>query len=170
MKTLEKERAEARRQLELATTKSDRDGVLTWVVPEEGATVQKGAVLARIADLNSFRVHATVSDIHAGRLSVGLPVSIKINEDFLEGRISSIVPTIKDGVMTLLIALKEKASSLLKSNLRVDVLMSPNARTGAQDQERSVRELGGVHGSVCDSWRQRGKGTVSIGHQQFRRL
>src|ERR1044072_3807762 len=38
MKTLEKERVEAQRQLELATTKADRDGVLTWVVQEEGRT------------------------------------------------------------------------------------------------------------------------------------
>ena len=124
MKTLEKERAEARRQLELATTKSDRDGVLTWVIPEEGATVQKGAVLARIADLNSFRVQATVSDVHASRLSAGMPVRIKINDSFLEGDVSSIDPTIKDGVITMLIALKEKASSLLRSNLRVDVLIA----------------------------------------------
>ena len=54
-KTLEQERTEAQRQLELATTKADRAGVLTWVVNEEGATIQKGAVLARIADLRSFR-------------------------------------------------------------------------------------------------------------------
>jgi HlyD family secretion protein len=124
MKTLEKERTEARRQLELATTKSDRDGVLTWVVPEEGATIQKGAVLARIADLNSFLVQATVSDIHASRLSVGMPVRVRINDSFLEGEVSSVDPTIKDGVMTMLIALKEKASSLLRSNLRVDVLIA----------------------------------------------
>jgi HlyD family secretion protein len=124
MKTLEKERTEARRQLELATTKSDRDGVLTWVVPEEGATIQKGAVLARIADLNSFRVQATVSDIHASRLLVGMPVRVKINEEFLEGDIASIDPTIKDGVITMLIGLKQKASSLLRSNLRVDVLIA----------------------------------------------
>ena len=124
MKTLEKERTEARRQLDLATTKSDRDGVLTWIVPEEGATVQKGAVLARIADLSSFRVQATVSDIHASRLSVGMPARVKINDSFLEGEISSVDPTIKDGVMTMFIALKEKASSLLRSNLRVDVLIA----------------------------------------------
>jgi HlyD family secretion protein len=123
MKTLEKERTEAGRQLELATTKSDRDGVLTWVIPEEGATVQKGAVLARIADLTSFRVQASVSDVHAGRLSAGLPVSIKINDSLLDGNISSIDPTIKDGVMTMLITLKEKADSQLRSNLRVDVLV-----------------------------------------------
>ena len=121
MKTLDKERVEAKRQLELATTKSDRDGVLTWVVPEEGATVQKGAVLARIADLSSFRVQAAVSDTHAGRLSPGLAAKVKINDTFLNGHISTIDPTIKDGVINLLIALEDKANPLLRSNLRVDV-------------------------------------------------
>jgi HlyD family secretion protein len=123
MDTLQKEKIEAQRQLELATTKSDRDGVLTWVVTEEGATLQKGAVLARIADLNSFRVDATVSDIHAGKLSPGLPVSIKINDDYLQGTVATIQPTIKDGIMTATITLQDKASALLKSNLRVDVLI-----------------------------------------------
>jgi HlyD family secretion protein len=123
MDTLQKEKIEAQRQLELATTKSDRDGVLTWVVNEEGATLQKGAVLARIADLNSFRVDATVSDIHAGKLSPGLPVSVKINDDYLQGTVATIQPTIKDGIITATIALQDKASALLKANLRVDVLI-----------------------------------------------
>jgi HlyD family secretion protein len=123
MDTLQKEKVEAERQLELATTKSDRDGVLTWVVNEEGATVQTGTVLARIADLNSFRVDATVSDIHAAKLSAGLPVSIKINDEYLQGSVANIQPTIKDGIITAVIALKDKASALLKSNLRVDVLI-----------------------------------------------
>jgi HlyD family secretion protein len=123
MSTLQKEKIEAQRQLELATTKADRDGVLTWVVNEEGATVQKGAVLARVADLHSFRVDATISDIHASKLAAGIPVSVKINDDYLQGVVTVIQPTIKDGVITATIALKDKASALLKSNLRVDVLI-----------------------------------------------
>jgi HlyD family secretion protein len=123
MKTLERERAEAERQLDLATAKSDRDGVLTWVVTEEGSTVQKGAVVARVADLNSFRVEAKVSDVHAGKLHAGLPVSVKINEDYLDGSLAAINPTIKDGIITLTVGLKEKSNPLLRSNLRVDVLI-----------------------------------------------
>jgi len=123
MKTLEQERVEAQRQLELATTKSDRNGVLTWVVNEEGATMQKGAVLARIADLSTFRVEATVSDVHANRLSAGLPVKVKINDDLLEGAIASINPTVANGAITLLVGLSEKSNTLLRSNLRVDVLI-----------------------------------------------
>lgn len=131
MKTLEQERAEAQRQLELATTKSDRNGVLTWVVNEEGSTVQKGAVLARIADLSTFRVEATVSDVHAGRLSSGLPVKVKINEDLLPGSIAGINPAVANGLITMLVALEEKSSKLLKSNLRVDVLISTDRKERA---------------------------------------
>lgn len=123
MKTLLQEQAEAQRQLELATTKSDRNGVLTWVASEEGATAHKGDVLARIADLDSFRVEATVSDVHASRLAAGMPVSVKVNDDYLAGTVSRINPTIKDGIMTLVVELKDRSSSLLRSNLRVDVLV-----------------------------------------------
>ncbi len=121
IKTVEQERDEAQRQLDLATTRADRDGVLTWVVTEEGSSVHKGEVIARTADLSSFRVEAKISDVHAGRLSVGLPVKIKVDEEYLEGSISSILPTIKDGIMTLLVALEQKSSKLLRANLRVDV-------------------------------------------------
>lgn len=131
MKTLEQERTEAQRQLELATTKSDRNGVLTWVVEIEGSTVQKGAVLARIADLSTFRVEATVSDVHASRLSAALPVKVKINDDLLPGSIASINPSVANGVIAMLVALDDKSSDLLKSNLRVDVLISTDRKERA---------------------------------------
>ena len=131
MKTLEQERTEAQRQLELATTKSDRNGVLTWVIEVEGSTVQKGAVLARIADLSTFRVEATVSDVHASRLSAALPVKVKINDDLLPGSIASINPAVANGVITMLVALDDKSSDLLKSNLRVDVLISTDRKERA---------------------------------------
>ncbi len=133
MKTLEGERVEAQRQMELATTKSDRNGVLTWVVDVEGVTLQKGLALARIADLSSFRVEATVSDVHANRLSAGLPVKVKINEEFLTGSISRINPAVTNGVITLAVSLDDKSNALLKSNLRVDVLI------GAERKDRVLR-------------------------------
>ena len=123
-KTLEQERTEAQRQLELATTKADRAGVLTWVVNEEGATVEKGAVLARIADLRSFRVEATVADLHANRLAVGQSVIVKINERELAGNVARINPAVTNGIITLVVNLQDKANELLRSNLRVDVLIA----------------------------------------------
>jgi HlyD family secretion protein len=143
MKTLEQERVEAQRQLELATTKSDRHGVLTWVINEEGATVQKGAVLARIADLSAFRVEATVSDVHANRLSFGQPVRVKVNDELgLPGAISRINPTVNDGVITLVVGLEDKSNAQLRSNLRVDVLIA----TGRKDGVLRIRKGPAVSG------------------------
>jgi HlyD family secretion protein len=118
---LRKEQDEARRQLDLASARAGRAGVLTWVVTEEGGSVQKGAVLARVADFSSFRVDASVSDVHAARLSIGQAAIVRINNDTLEGTVRSINPTIANGVMTVAIGLAQPSSPLLRQNLRVDV-------------------------------------------------
>jgi HlyD family secretion protein len=123
LKILQDERAEAKHQLDLASTKAERDGVLTWAVSEEGATIRQGEVIAKIADLNAFRVDATVSEIHATRVVVGLPVKVKVNEDYLAGTVASILPTIENGIISLQVSLVDKSSSLLRSNLRVDVFI-----------------------------------------------
>ncbi|HJX26452.1 MAG TPA: HlyD family efflux transporter periplasmic adaptor subunit, partial [Thermoanaerobaculia bacterium] len=116
---LRKELAEARRQLDLATTRSDRSGVLTWVVPQEGATVQRGEVIARIADLDSFRVEATVSDIHSSRLRPGLPVRVVLEGRPLAGRLSQVYPTIENGAVKFTADLDEPRHQGLRNNLGV---------------------------------------------------
>jgi HlyD family secretion protein len=129
---------------------------LTWVVQEEGATLQKGAVIARIADLHAFRVDATFSDIHANRITAGLPVSVKVNDNELQGTIISILPTIKDGVITAAIALQDKSSALLKANLRVDVLIVTDRKEralrlkkGPAVSAEGIRELFVIRGDVA---------------------
>jgi HlyD family secretion protein len=122
--SLGKEVAEARRQLDLATTRADRDGVVTWALSEEGVVVRRGDVIARIADLRSFRVDASVPDVHAKELALGMPVIVRLNDDdALEGRISAIHPKIENGVMTFTVSLVDKSNHLLRSNQRVDVLV-----------------------------------------------
>ncbi|HTQ81246.1 MAG TPA: HlyD family efflux transporter periplasmic adaptor subunit [Thermoanaerobaculia bacterium] len=128
--TLGKERDEARHQLDLATTRSDQGGVLTWVVPEEGATVRRGDVLARVADLASFRIEATVSDIHAARLSAGVPVWVKIDERSLPGRVASIEPAIENGTVKFTVDLAQPADPKLRDHLRVAVFVVTAERTG----------------------------------------
>jgi HlyD family secretion protein len=119
--TLLKEREEARRTLRLATTRADRRGVLTAIVPEPGATVHRGDVLARIADLSSYRVEATLSDVHAARIAPGLPAVVELNETLLPGSVTRVLPTIQNGVLTAEVALEQPAHPLLRSNLRVEV-------------------------------------------------
>jgi HlyD family secretion protein len=121
--SLDKEAAQARRLLDLSTTKSDRDGVLTWIVSQEGALVRRGDVIARIADLTSFRVAATVSDVHTGRLRTGLPVVVRANDLDVQGTVTEIFPTVENGVLRFTVALAEPSHAGLRPNLRTDVLV-----------------------------------------------
>lgn len=123
METLRREASEAARQIELGTTKSDRNGVVTWTVAEEGVTVHKGEILARIADLTAFRVDATISDVHAGRVRAGMPAHVDLGGTVLEGSVSRVLPTIQNGVVSLAVRLEDPANAILRSNLRVDVLL-----------------------------------------------
>jgi putative ABC transport system ATP-binding protein len=121
MKILTKQRDEAAHVLQLATPAADRPGVLTWVMTSEGAAVRRGDQIARIADLSSFRVDATVSDVHAGRLAAGMPASVQIGEARLQGTISTVHPAVQDGAIRFDVVLQNPSDSRLRPNLRVDV-------------------------------------------------
>ena len=142
---LRKELEEARRQLDLATTRSDRSGVLTWVVPQEGATIQRGEVIARIADLESYRVEATVSDIHASSLRPGLPVRVVLDrKPLVGGRLSQIYPTIENGAVKFTADLDDPRHSELRNSLGVDVLVVTGSRPNALRIPRGPYLQGGV--------------------------
>jgi HlyD family secretion protein len=142
LRTLTKEREEARRQLQRATTRSDRSGILTWILPEEGAVVSRGAVVARIADLDSYRVEATVSDVHAARLARGLPVRVKIDGEALAGTLAEIAPAIKDGAAVFYVDLEQPSHPKLRNKLSVDVIVG----TGGRDEVVRVAKAPGTDG------------------------
>lgn len=158
--TLRKERAEQQRQLDLATTKSDRAGVLTYVVSEEGAQVHKGDVLARVADLTAFRVDATISEVHASRIRVGQAAFVRIerrsesrsegddriDELRLDGVVSRVVPAIQNGLVTLSISLRENNHARLRSNLRVEVDLVTDRR--ARTLRVAKGSFGGSEGAT----------------------
>ncbi|MCC6165415.1 MAG: HlyD family efflux transporter periplasmic adaptor subunit [Acidobacteria bacterium] len=121
MVSLRAEDAQQRRLLERTTTKSDRDGVLTFVKDEAGALVRQGEVLARVADLSTFRVDATTSDINASRVSAGLPVVVRLDALTTTGHVSVVEPQMQNGALRFQVSLDEASAAWLRSNLRVDV-------------------------------------------------
>jgi HlyD family secretion protein len=142
---LRKELEEARRQLDLATTRSDRSGVLTWVVPQEGATIQRGEVIARIADLDAYRVEATVSDIHASSLRPGLPVRVVLDgKPVVQGRVSQIYPTIENSAIKFAAELDDPRNGALRNNLSVDVLVVTGSRPNTLRVPKGPFVQGGV--------------------------
>jgi len=111
------------RQLELANVKSDKAGVITWVNDDIGATVHPGDIVARVADLSSFKVEGKISDIHASKMMIGNPVRIRIGDLNLNGLIAGIQPTIQNGIISFTVQLADKTNRELRSNLRVDVFV-----------------------------------------------
>jgi HlyD family secretion protein len=142
--TLRRDRDEAKRQLELATTRSDRSGVLTWVVAQEGTTVRKGDVIARIADLDSFRVEATVSDVHSSALHPGEAVRVMLDGQPLAGRLAQVYPTIENGTVKLTADLDDKRNPKLRNNLSVDVLVVTDSRANVLRVPKGPYAQGGA--------------------------
>jgi HlyD family secretion protein len=128
--------------LDLATTRADRSGVLTWSLAEEGITIARGSVVARLADLTSFRVDASVSDSYASRLGTGQPVQVRIDDTVLPGRISEVLPAVQNGVVAVRIALDDKSNPLLRPNLRVEVFIQTDHRDNALRVRKGVSTSG----------------------------
>jgi HlyD family secretion protein len=132
LRTMRKEFAESNRQVGLAMMRADRDGVVTWAVQDAGATIRRGDVVARIADLSSFRVTATISDVHAAKLSAGMPARVRLDDATLvDGTIAGIDPRIENGTARFYVDLAERSHAKLRNNLRVDVFVVTGRRPDA---------------------------------------
>jgi HlyD family secretion protein len=134
----QREREESRRQLELAMLRADRDGVLTSIVNETGATIRRGDIVARIADLSAYRVEASISDVHAARLAAGMRARITLDGERIAGTIDSVDPRIVNGVARFYVTLDQPSHARLRNNLRVDVEVVTGARDGALVVQRGA--------------------------------
>ncbi|MEM1177182.1 MAG: efflux RND transporter periplasmic adaptor subunit [Acidobacteriota bacterium] len=121
IESLESERDEIERILESATGRAERAGVVTWILEDEGRSVLRGEELARLADVRSFRLEATVSDVHAQSLRVGLATRAVLGDTELLGRVSRVLPAVDDGVLRFVVELDEPDYSGLRPSLRLDV-------------------------------------------------
>jgi HlyD family secretion protein len=151
---MKSERAEALRQLDILSCKAHGDGVLTMVAQEIGATIHKGDVIARIADLDAYRVEGSVSDIHSGKLLKGETAHVIWSGGSADGKVSSINPAVENGTITFSVALDNKADARLRSNLRVDIAVVTSTKASALRLAKGPffkgtgpQELFVVHGS-----------------------
>jgi HlyD family secretion protein len=128
---LEKDVERARDVLARTSVTVERAGIVTWVVASEGATVAEGETVARVADLSAYRVDASLSDVLARRLTVGLPAVVRSGDTHLSGRVHKILPTVQNGIVTFEVHLDEPAHPILRPNLRVDVHAVTDQRADA---------------------------------------
>lgn len=119
-KMLERELTEAARRNNQAEIRADRDGVLTWILEEQGAAVYPGEVLARIAD-QSFRVDASLPAVHAYLVDHGQRAHVRLDDgEFLMGEVSRLSTDV-DGATALEIGLADGSDPRLRSDMRVVV-------------------------------------------------
>ncbi|MBO2008588.1 efflux RND transporter periplasmic adaptor subunit [Hymenobacter negativus] len=117
-------------KLRQANISTQQPGVLTWVNDNLGTTVQAGDALAKVADLSSFRVRATISDSYADALHQGDSVTVRINDTDLRGVVASISPAVEKGVVTFYAQLNNPHHPALRPNLRADVFVITRAHHG----------------------------------------
>jgi HlyD family secretion protein len=96
-------------------------GMLTSLVEEEGASVAAGQLVARVSELNNYRVEATLSDFHARLLAAGQAVRVEQNGELYTGRVHTILPEIQNGTIKLLVDLEQPHNPHLRNKMRVDV-------------------------------------------------
>lgn len=96
------------------------DGMLTWLLQDEGAAVATGQLVARVSDLHNYRVEATLSDFHARSVEPGQEVLVEQGALQLRGTVHTILPEIQNGTVKLLVTLAQPGHPALRNKLRVD--------------------------------------------------
>jgi len=96
-------------------------GMLTQLMDEEGASVGNGQLVAKVSELNNYKVEASLSDFHARALGAGQAVLVEQGNVRLAGRVQTILPEIQNGTVKLLVTLAEPNHAMLRNKLRVEV-------------------------------------------------
>jgi HlyD family secretion protein len=118
---LQKQLAQQAQQLAQTKVRAPFAGMLTSLTTDEGASVASGQMVAKVSELNNYRVEASISDFHARSLSPGQMVRVEQGSQVLAGRVHTILPEIQDGTVKLLVALDQPGHPLLRNKLRVEV-------------------------------------------------
>lgn len=112
---------ELRRKQASMSLKAPVDGVLTYVSTDLGRRVEKGALLAKIAKLNSFYIEASCSDRYQKELKVGMRAKVRLNDKFFDAQVSNILPEIGKGSINFLLSIPTSDSLSFMPNARVEV-------------------------------------------------
>jgi HlyD family secretion protein len=100
--------------------KAPFDGLLTWAMTDEGASVSTGQLIAKVSELHNFRVEASVSDFYARYLNPGQAVRVEYSGQVIKGEVQTILPEIQNGSVKLLVSLSQPNHPALRHKLRVE--------------------------------------------------
>ena len=127
----EKQLAQQQELLAQTRVRAPFDGMLSWVLADEGASVTAGQLVAKVSRLHSYRVEATVSDFYARYLAPGQAVRVGYSGQVLAGRVQTVLPEIVDGTVKLRVSLDQPGHPLLRNKLRVEVNIVTDSKPDA---------------------------------------
>ena len=124
----EKELRAFERKLQQANILTTRAGVLTFVNKNLGQNVNEGDVLARLADLSSFKLIGSISDNYAAQIHINMPVLVKLNDSIMRGSLAQIYPSVQNNVMTFEVALDSKSNPAFRPKMKTEVFIVTDSR------------------------------------------
>ena len=116
-----KDLAEMKRTLDDAQVRSPRKAILTYINDQIGVQVTQGTQIAIISDLSHFKVEGEIADTYGDRVAAGGKAIVKIGREQLVGRVSSVTPLSKNGVISFTVQLDDDSNRRLRSGLKTDV-------------------------------------------------
>jgi HlyD family secretion protein len=119
-----------KRKLDLAEVVATRQGVITWVNKNIGASINEGEALVRIADLSGFKVAGSMSDNMLEKVNNHMAAIIRVGDKLLKGSIVNISPAVSNGIISFDIQLNDKSNAALRPNQKVDVFLITDTRNG----------------------------------------
>jgi len=121
---------ELKRKLDLANVVATRNGVVTWVNKNIGASIKEGEPLARIADLGSFKIAGSISENSLDQLQNDMQVIVRINEALYRGHIVNVSPAVNNGIVSFDVQLELQNNKLMRPNMKVDLFLVTQTRNG----------------------------------------
>lgn len=109
-------------------------GIILELNGSEGEKVNTDRLLVRMSDLSTFKLIASIEDVHDDVTKTGRGVFALIDGEKLTGKIGTISPSIRDGKIEFDVFLDQSDYYKLRPNMSIDLLV-------IQTQKDSVRRI-----------------------------
>jgi HlyD family secretion protein len=117
----DKKLEEKARLLRDARVLSPKTAVLTFILNQIGAQVGSGTELAIVADVSRYKVECEIPDGHREKVAPGSRAIVTISELRLPGVVTTVTPSVLNGIIKFTVLLDEAGHSGLRSGLSAQV-------------------------------------------------
>lgn len=123
--------AEKQRLLQDAQVRAPQRGTVTWLNQSIGATIGQGERLAIISDLDRFKIEGSIGESDANNLTPGAAVAVTISDSTYSGKIATINPQSKNGLISFTVIFNNDSLHNLKAGMRTSISIPYDSKSNA---------------------------------------